>query len=297
MAVKPESYRGSAAIPLMEWKTTRSAYRIATRFTPDSKTVKILVASPSAPQVAFSSFNACNAPGNQIIPFHHRNNGSLVDVLSKLATTKDSSKLPKAPATSALPGDIIWQTQGQTNNCGAYSFSSMMNHWFPEHPRNSGVDRSVKISSIVPYYSNAARVPGHLLDAAASNNLKSWLFDDGILPDKAMALNALKLWIHAGVPVIVLVNEAPGKFGMHWKIVVGYDADRMFFNHSGGDWESGRPRINSPDHLHAPIGNDVDATERFLWKWREASVPLVAGKYTMLPMIPTGTIFRGTEAA
>ncbi|HQF56618.1 MAG TPA: hypothetical protein PK208_15975, partial [Fibrobacteria bacterium] len=293
---KPERYRGGSVIPLVEWQTTAGKAYLTTKFHPESKRLKILLASAANPTDTYTSFNSLNSAGNHTFSGHHQYKGALVDALSLAATTKNPTKLPTPQSVCCLPGDIIWQTQGGTNHCGAYSFSAVMNYWHPELPENLGDEWAKRISSIVPFFNNAARVPGHLVEAASKNNLKCWLIDEDSVSTEAAALKTLKLWIQAGVPVIVLVNEAPGKFGLHWKTVVGYDQNRIFFNNSGGDMDHGRPITSAPDYFHAPVGNDVDSTEDFLMKWREASVPLVASKYTMLPMIPTALGYRGRES-
>ncbi len=111
------------------------------------------------------------------------------------------------------------------------------------------------------------------------------------------ALKLLKLWIQAGVPVMVLVEEEYNVWSLHWKTVVGYDGNRFFFNNSGGDAEvilsQRTPGVN---YVTAPVGNDVDSESAHWGKWKAAGGDVVdlitsVDECTFIPMYPKNPMF------
>ncbi|MBN1127740.1 MAG: hypothetical protein JXA71_02065, partial [Chitinispirillaceae bacterium] len=89
--------------------------------------------------------------------------------------------------------------------------------------------------------------------------------------DKERALKLLKLWLSAGIPVMVLVDESYGVMSMHWKLVVGYTKTRIEFINSGADDEFDvSKRTAGIDYDTAPVGNDIDSIDAFYKKWSTA---------------------------
>jgi outer membrane protein OmpA-like peptidoglycan-associated protein/phage protein D len=239
----------------------------------------------------------------------HRYDQALV---ARLTALKDSDQvkatvdaLPAPPARFFLPGDMNWQDQGQTNNCGAYSFSTAMNYWFP-YTNNAGAKNGAFYSdtSRVPSVVNGARTPGNIVDAAKKFNMNGIDHDAEEL-DKARALKLLKLWVSAGVPVLVLVKEdsAAGffdkMFSYHWKTVVGWDGQKLFMNNSGGDQEN-EMSLRKPgfDYEHGPAGNDMDPIDTHYEKWKLAGGDIVdlftsVDECTFIPLYPKAAEYAG----
>lgn len=239
----------------------------------------------------------------------HRYDKALV---ARLAALKDSDQgngavdaLPNPPARFFLPGDMNWQDQGQTNNCGAYSFATAMSYWFP-YTNNAGAKNGAFYSdtSRVPSVVNGARTPANVVDAAKKFNMNG-VDNDAEELDKARALKLLKLWVSAGVPVLVLVKEdsAANVFeqlvSYHWKTVVGWDGQKLFMNNSGGDQENEMP-LRKPgfDYEHGPAGNDMDPIDTHYEKWRLAGGDIVdlftsVDECTFIPIYPKAAEYAG----
>jgi len=232
--------------------------------------------------------------------------------VAKLSALKTSDQgnsaidaLPNPPARFFLPGDMNWQDQGQTNNCGAYSFATAMSYWFP-YTNNAGAKNGAFYSdtSRVPSVINGARTPANVADAAKKFNMNGVDHDAEEL-DKTRALKLLKLWVSAGVPVLVLVKEdsAAGFFdklvSYHWKTVVGWDGQKLFMNNSGGDQEN-EMSLRKPgfDYEHGPEGNDMDPIDTHYEKWKLAGGDIVdlltsVDECTFIPIYPKAPEYAG----
>jgi outer membrane protein OmpA-like peptidoglycan-associated protein/phage protein D len=239
----------------------------------------------------------------------HRYDKALVQRLSALKDSDQGNSavdaLPAPPARFFLPGDMNWQDQGQTNNCGAYSFSTAMSYWFP-YTNNAGAKNGAFYSdtSRVPDVVNGARSPANVVEAAKKFNLNGVDHDAEEL-DKARALKLLKLWVSAGVPVLVLVKEDSAAgffdklFSYHWKTVVGWDGNKLFMNNSGGDQENDMA-LRKPgfDYEHGPSGNDMDPIDTHYEKWKLAGGDIVdlvtsVDECTFIPLYPKAAEYAG----
>jgi len=253
--------------------------------------------------IVVATWNALAPSGKNLeIRGLHRFDKALVKRLESLKASDPGNAavdaLPAPPASFLLPGDMNWQDQGQTNNCGAFSFSTAMNYWFP-YTNNAGAKNGAFYSdtSRVPSIVNGARTPSNIVDAAKKFNMNGVDHDAEDL-DKARALKLLKLWVSAGVPVLVLVKEdsAAGffdkMFSFHWKTVVGWDGQKLFMNNSGGDQEN-EMSLRKPgfDYEHGPVGNDMDPIDTHFEKWKLAGGDIVdfftsVDECTFIPLYP-----------
>ena len=274
-------------------------------FLPSAKAKILLIHNQNdSTELNAASFNEVAPNGNnQDYPAHHRFNQALVDTLAAIDSGTSVSvidALPLPPSRCLLKGDMCWQDQGQTNNCGPYSFSSAMNYWYPytNNPdKKGGAYYADEVESTI----NGARTPKDITNSAKKFNMHG-KDHDGESMGRQRALKLLKLWIHAGVPVLILVKEDYNLTSYHWKCVTGYDGDRIFFNNSGGDheydittWKSGI------DYEHAPIGNDIDEMQSHVGKWWAAGGDIVdavtsVDRCTFIPIYPKTGAYSGTEA-
>ncbi len=305
-----EHWKGGAPIDLVHlgnpgtnpmWVGTLSAL-------PTPKAKLLLVhQSSSAGEIFATSYNEIIPTGkNQDFPGHHRYKQSMVSQL--LAVPRSGQKpnqvdsLPAPPARCLLPGDMCWQDQGQTNSCGAFSFSTVMNYWMP-YTNNPGEKDGALYAhtSNVPDTINGARTPANIVTAANRFHMNG-RDNDGEDLDEARALKLLKLWLQAGVPVLILVKEEYNLWSYHWKTVTGYDGNRFFMNNSGADNEvilaNRTPGI---DYEHAPEGNDVDSESAFWAKWKAAGGDIVdfftsVDQCTFIPLYPQDPMFAGDAA-
>ena len=148
---------------------------------------------------------------------------------------------------------------------------------------------------------NGARTPGNIVEAAPSFRMNARDNDAEEL-SRARAMKLLKLWIKAGVPVMVLVEEEYNVWSLHWKTVVGYDADRVFMNNSGADDEVVlAQRTLGVLYEEAPVGNDVDSQTSHFNKWKSAGGDIVdlitsVDECTFIPMLPNDAMFSGGAA-
>lgn len=243
---------------------------------------------------------------NQFFQNFHIYNGQLVDKLVAISRNRprksEIDDLPEPPEKANLPGDMCWQDQGNTNNCGPYSFSSAMNYWFPytNNPyKNDGAlyADEKNVNDLV----NGARVPSNIIRAAERFHMHG-RDNTAERIDKKRALKLLKLWIHAGVPVLVLVKEYHTLASYHWKVVAGYDKERIFFNNSGADNEYKKANQQAEiDYMHAPVGNDVDSIDDHYEKWHGAGGDIVdlltsVDRDTFIPIYPKDINYRGDMA-
>jgi hypothetical protein len=245
---------------------------------------------------------------NQEFPGHHLYDEGLASLLlsvdAKDMPPEQVDALPAPPPRCILPGDICWADQGQTNHCGAYSFYAAMNYWWP-YTSNPGEKNG-------PFYANTdnvpsviagARSPANIEEAAAKFSMNAR--DNATKELEAnRALKLVKLWLKAGVPVLVLVQEEYSIWSYHWKTLVGYDGNRFFINNSGADNEMVYShRDPSVDYEHVPVGNDVDSYTALYTKWYYAGGDIVSGllapsvdKCTFMPVYPQDSRFAGGAA-
>ena len=246
------------------------------------------------------------------------------------------------PPKAFLKGNIVQQRQESTRWCGLYSLAHAFSYWAPlrynpmgdngqwagEHIKDGWT--STWLHSLL-LYASAGLIP-----AAVS------LFTDDPSPGtlqetmtlgarfygfsyqgysyeslgKDEALKQLKRWIHAGVPVIVTVDELMDQGDGHWqsehyKVLVGYDdsahlrytdddgiehvADGAFyFQNSGGQGETRADpdvldpelRENHADYNEVPIGNEADSYTVFWKKWETGGIPTFSDSFWCLPIYP-----------
>ena len=243
---------------------------------------------------------------NQEFPGHHLYDRFLVSRLLALGADDQApaaiDALPDPPARCLVPGDMCWQTQGETPNCGPYSFSTAMNYWMPytNNPaQRDGAWYAGRIDAMaIPA---GARTPAHLADAAVRFHMNG-RDNDAEEINRARALKVLKLWLQAGVPALILVKEEYGITSYHWKTVVGYDGNRFFMNNSGADNELIRARRTPGiEYERAPIGNDVDSETAFYDKWKAGGGDIVdlitsVDECTFIPLFPNDSMFGGGAA-
>ncbi|HWR81976.1 MAG TPA: hypothetical protein VN285_01590 [Candidatus Deferrimicrobium sp.] len=256
------------------------------------------------------SFNELSPKGhNQIFNSHHTYDRNLVSQL--IALPKDDQPaasvdaLPNPPSRYLLPGDNCWHDQKSTNFCGAFSFAAAMNYWkaFTNNPvAKDGTYYSGTIDMLlIPY---GARTPQHIVDGAAKHNMHGRDNDAEEFAnngDRARALKLVKLWIKAGVPVLVLVEESYSVWDLHWKVIVGYDGNRFFITNSGADDElSISHQESGVVYDKAPVGNDVDSENALFNKWYSTGGDLVdafssVDTCTFIPIYPKESMFAGNE--
>ncbi|BBO81499.1 OmpA family protein [Desulfosarcina ovata] len=253
------------------------------------------------------SYNEIAPSGkNHDFPGHHLYNQALVDLLLALPSSDQPDSaidtLPAPPVRCLLPGDICYQSQGLTNNCGAYSFSFVMNYWMPYTNNPSRKDGALYAKpGNVDDTINGARTPADIVNAAHKFKMNARDNDAEEL-SRPRAIKLLKLWIQAGVPVMVLVEEEYNVWSLHWKTIVGYDGNRFFFNNSGGDAEVIRAqRTPGVNYEFAPVGNDVDSQTAHWNKWKSAGGDIVdlitsVDECTFIPIYPKDSMFSGDSA-
>jgi len=267
-------------------------------------------AAGTSDKIVVATWNELAPAGRNLdLPGLHQYDRALVEKLSALEDSDQGNAaidaLPAAPGRFLLPGDMNWQDQGQTNNCGAYSFSTAMNYWFP-YTNNAGDKNGAYYSDTnrVPSVVNGARTPANIVEAAQRFQMNGRDNDAEEL-DKVRAIKLLKLWVSAGVPVLVLVkeNSAAGFFtklvSYHWKTVVGWDGDRLYMNNSGGDQENDIS-LRKPgfDYEHGPVGNDMDPIDTHFEKWEAAGGDIVdlltsVDECTFIPVYPKAPEYAG----
>ncbi|MBS4036125.1 MAG: OmpA family protein [Ignavibacterium sp.] len=253
------------------------------------------------------SFNEILPAGDNIdIPAHHFYDENLVNQLVELSASNQSTAaidaLPEPPPRCLVQGDMCWQDQGQTNNCGPYSFSTAMNYWFPytNNPAEKNGNLYAKAGNVDDTI-NGARTPGDIVNAAQKFNMFG-RDNDAEKLNKQRALKVLKLWLKAGIPVLILVKEEYTLSSYHWKTVVGYDGNRFFMNNSGADLEIVvAERTPGVLYERAPVGNDVDSDTAFYNKWKAAGGDIVdaftsVDECTFIPLYPKDPVFKGTKA-
>jgi outer membrane protein OmpA-like peptidoglycan-associated protein len=283
---------------------------VGTLSAPTAPKAKLLLVhnAGGAGPIYVATYNELQPIGkNQDLPGYHQYKASLVSKLvavsAKHITEAQVDALPDPPARYILPGDMCFQDQGQTNHCGAYSFSTAMNYWMP-YTNNPGEKNGA-------FYSNTANVPSVVLGARSPANIEAAAVQfqmngrdnagEGL--DRARALKLVKLWLQAGVPVLMLVKENYNIWSYHWKTLAGYDGNRFFINNSGADYEVVREnRTPGVEYEHAPVGNDVDSEQALYTKWLYAGGDIVdiiiapsVDRCTFIPIYPQDPMFAGDK--
>ena len=287
--------RGSAESTSEVWVGTLSAS--------ESPKLKVLFQDVGLGGVCgISSLNEIPAgEGNQMRTVHHSYDRARVEQLAALPASglaeSDVASLPEPPASCRLPGDIAWHDQKRTNNCGAFSFAAAMNYWFPEENNPLARDGAWYAQpGRVDHTVNGARTPADIARAAERFDMHGADRDCASL-EEASAMRLLRSWIAAGVPCLVLVEESYDLWSLHWKVVVGYDEERIFIINSGADHEADRSeRTPGVDYETAPVGNDVDAVAAFARKWSSTGGGVVdwftsVDRCSFLPVWPKDLVF------
>ncbi len=296
MPILPELASFPTAARAPRWVGTLSAV-------PDDASCKLLIVEGDA---HVASVNKLRARGNVALPGHHLYDLGLVRALLDISPSDAQAErldaLPDPPAACHLPGDIPWHGQGQTPHCGPYCLAAAACYWFP-HSYHPGADGGAWFAEHTPSGPGGSRSPGQLREALRTvDGLRQrGLFTrDGDADNlsRGRALKLLKLWIQAGVPVIVLVKEKEWSAAInalmvyHWKLLVGYDEGRFYFLNSGAEREiDTRFRQPGVEYEKAPVGNDVDSADHFYEKWNRAGGDLVdafsdVDRCTFLPVVP-----------
>ncbi len=175
-----------------------------------------------------------------------------------------------------------------------------MNYWKP-YTNNPEKQDSAYYSQHVDDAVNGARTPKNIVDAAEKFQMHGRDNDAENL-DKDRAVKLVKLWISAGVPVLILVEEEYNLRSLHWKTVAGYDQNRFFLNNSGADNEIIKSkRTPGVEYEKAPVGNDVDSHKAFWKKWKETQGTIVdafttVDGCTFIPIYPKDNLFAGENA-
>jgi hypothetical protein len=275
------------------------------------KVLLLFQATPSEKHTV-TSFNEVVRTAANAVVSHHTYDGPTVDVLTRLNDNPGKEELDallkrySAPARALLPGDTCWASQRQTEHCASFSMAAAMNYWYPRtnNPWRANGEAWFKRIDQLPFDQGAT--PRAVVEAADTWQMHA-RFRSGKELDRDRGEKLLKLWLWAGVPVIVNIVESgpPGLGGTsknrHFKLVVGYDGDRFFFQNSGLDWE--RHMGLTEPLRHAPVGNDVDLRSAFHDKW-EATTEGIIGAFlspftsarTFIPVYPKDSRFRGTSA-
>ncbi|MFT3762871.1 MAG: C39 family peptidase [Pseudoxanthomonas sp.] len=255
----------------------------------------------------------------------------------------DLTRLDAEPPRKAfLQGNVVQQHQQSTRWCGLFSLAHAFSYWAPlrynpmgdngqwagEHIKDGWT--STWLHSLLTYASAGIipAVASIFVDDPSPGTLQETMtlgarfygFSyQGYTYDslgKSDALKQLKRWIHAGVPVIVTIDELMDQGEGHWssehyKVLVGYDDDAklryvdddgnehtstgaFYFQNSGGQGETrGDPGILDPnlrethaDYDTVPIGNEADSYTVFWQKWKTGGIPTFSDSYWCLPIYP-----------
>lgn len=269
---------------------------------PKPKAKLLLIRTTGFEEIHVTSYNEIAPTGsNQEFPSYHLFDSSLVDNLLAVSSSGQSNEeidaLPDPPARVLLPGDACWQNQGASNNCGPFSFSTVMNYWMPYSNNPNGREGWwYSNTSHVPDKINGAREPANIETACERYGMNG-RDNDAEDVDRRRALKLIKLWLCAGVPVLILVKETYNLWSYHWKTLVGYDGNRYFMNNTGAEHEQVLSnRTGSIDYDHAPIGNDADPEDDFYKKWHVAGGDIAdasstVDRCTFIPIYPKDAAF------
>jgi hypothetical protein len=255
----------------------------------------------------------------------------------------DLTRLETDPPRKAfLQGNIVQQRQQDTRWCGLYSLAHAFSYWAPvrynpmgdngqwagEHIKDGWTSTWLHslllfgsaglIPAIVSLFTDDPS-PGTLQETMTIGARYCGFSFQGYTYEslgKSEALKQLKQWIHAGVPVILTVDELMDQGDGHWssehyKVLVGYDDDAklrytdddgnehtstgaFYFQNSGGQGEvRGDPdvlepslRENHPDYDEVPIGNEADSYTVLWEKWKTGGIPTFSDSLWCLPIYP-----------
>ncbi len=296
-----------------------------------------------------------NLPAGRYVVAGHSDQGIVVttvrDVVMDAGSVReigmdhafDLTRLTTDPPPKAfLQGNVVQQRQQQTRWCGLYSLAHAFSYWAPlrynptgdngqwagEHIKDGWT--STWLHSLLAYASFGVipavvsiftddPSPGTLQETMTIGARRFGFSYQGYTYDslgKSEALTQLKRWIHAGVPVIVTVDElmdqGDGHFSSeHYKVMVGYDDDAelrytdddgnehtstgaFYFQNSGGQGETRSDpevldpdlRENHADYNRVPIGNEADSYTVFWQKWKTGDIPSFIDSHWCLPVYP-----------
>jgi len=317
---KQESWKGvtkgfgRGPIPLLHWGNPNNIpMYIGTLSVPPKKKLKILLMKNG---INVGSYNEIKKGSDNLERNgHHQFNQLLVARL--MANGLESpgpdqnaliDKLPNPPMRFLLPGDMCWNYQGHTPNCGAFSFAAAMNYWYPyiNNPANHNgtwfcdEDR-------VPSIINGARTPDNIKTAAERFQMYG-KYRNAEKLDRIRAFKLIKLWLTAGIPILFLSKEESEAgwwkrlWSYHWKVLVGYDMNAFFMNNSGGNQEGKNLTLRDSgfDYDHAPIGNNSNSENNFWKKWKASGGDIVdnitsVNECTFVPIYPKNINFSGSS--
>jgi hypothetical protein len=272
----------------------------------ETSKIKLLLAHTKGDQVIYAgSLNEIEKQSeNIILGGHHQFNSTLVRQLTSIAADHQDinqiDALPDPPDRFILPGDICWDNQGNTNFCGTYSFAAAMNYWYPftsNSIRNDGDFYSAHPD--ISHRLDGSLTPDDVISGVQAFHMQG-RDNDAKEIDRAHAIKLLKLWLSAGIPVLIMVAENAPQTDVHWKVLVGYDGDRIFMNNSGHDHERIiSERTAGINYDAAPIGNDVDSGDGFYEKWNTigffSNLVTSSDRCTFLPVYPQELKFGGDK--
>jgi hypothetical protein len=296
-----------------------------------------------------------NLPSGRYVIAGHSDDGIIVttvrDVAIDLGSVREigldhgfdlTALQAEPPATAFLQGNVVQQRQQQTRWCGLYSLAHAFSYWAPlrynpmgdngqwagEHIKDGWSSTwlhtflSVVSAGAIPLVASIFTddpSPGTLQETMVGGaarygfSYQAYTYES---EGKSEALKQLKRWVHAGVPVIVTVDELMDEGEGHWssehyKVLVGYDDDAklrytdddgnvhtstgaFYFQNSGGQGETrGDPDVLEPDlredhtdYNFVPIGNETDSYTVFWQKWKTGGIPTFSDSHWCLPVYP-----------
>jgi hypothetical protein len=296
-----------------------------------------------------------NLPAGRYVVAGHSDKGIIVttvrDVLVDPGSVReigldhsfDLTRLDVDPPPKAfLQGNLVQQRQQDTRWCGLYSLAHAFGYWAPlrynpmgdngqwagEHIQDDWTSTwlhtllAIGSLGIIPAVTSIFTddpSPGTLQETMTRGAWWCGFSGQGYTYDslgKSEALAQLKRWIHAGVPVIVTVDELMDQGEGHWssehyKVLIGYDDDAQlrytdddgnehtstgafYFQNSGGQGETrGDPdvldadlRENHQDYEKVPMGNEADSYTVFWQKWKTGGIPTFSDSLWCLPIYP-----------
>jgi hypothetical protein len=321
-----EQWNGSDPISLVEISIVDNSPVLVGTVSklPESKCKLLMQHGGDSDKVYATTFNEIEPNGeNQLFRSHHTYDRHMVNLLAAINPEPEASgpnsenevidTFQEPPERCLLPGDTCWQDQTDEDRpalCGTFSFSTILNYWFPYTYNPHEKDGFYIVdNNIIDTFRKGASTPKDIIEACEKLNLHGADRHCANL-SKERAIKLAKLWIQAGVPVVILVNERPHSGILrdpkmcHYKTFVGFDGNRIFMNNTGMDREIDKTERDSAildtDYEHVPIGNDVDSENAFYEKWTEYSVILAlfssADRCTLIPIYPKDPSFADSKA-
>jgi len=166
------------------------------------------------------------------------------------ATAETTTDLPPSSVIEDVP---LWQ-QLDAFSCGATSAQMVMDHWgpfisqweviaaartgrgkAPETARGTAVPDLARAGQFSSLSESVGVVDGATIQGYSARELGYGAFYYG-LPAGASEqevlqwLDQLKAIVAAGYPVVCLTDWLPDTYGPHYRVVVGYDEDVVYFN-------------------------------------------------------------------